>query len=330
MPLKLDSAIVKALGLDAATTTVASHGGSGFSTTAKITTTLNGEEKHFFMKTGQGQDSTTMFKGEHASLNAIHSSVPTLCPASFATGLLTSGSGSYLVTDFLDMSALPSRNRSSQSTSLAAKLAKLHTTPAPPPPGETSPAFGFPTITCCGSTEQENPFTASWVDFYANSRLRTILAACERNNGGDSELHGMVEKIATSVVPRLLGDGHLGGAEGVKPVVVHGDLWSGNKGSGKIGGKGDVEEVVFDPSACYAHSEYELGIMNMFGGFNGAFWKGYHELVPKTEPVAEYEDRVALYELYHHLNHHALFGGGYRGGAMSIMKKLCKKYGAGK
>lgn len=36
---------------------------------------------------------------------------------------------------------------------------------------------------------------------------------------------------------------------------------------------------------------------------------------------------MALYELYHHLNHHALFGGGYRGGAVSIMKGLLRKYG---
>lgn len=29
---------------------------------------------------------------------------------------------------------------------------------------------------------------------------------------------------------------------------------------------------------------------------------------------------------YHHLNHFAMFGGGYRGGAMSIMKRLISKY----
>lgn len=51
------------------------------------------------------------------------------------------------------------------------------------------------------------------------------------------------------------------------------------------------------------------------------------EYFHQTEPVAEYEDRVALYELYHHLNHHALFGGGYRSGAMSIMRNLVSKYG---
>lgn len=79
---------------------------------------------------------------------------------------------------------------------------------------------------------------------------------------------------------------------------MHGDLWSGNKGRARIGGDdGAVEDVVFDPSACYAHSEYELGIMRMFGGFGEGFFKEYHKLCPKTEPVEEYEDRVQLYEL---------------------------------
>ena len=91
----------------------------------------------------------------------------------------------------------------------------------------------------------------------------------------------------------------------------------------------EPEEVVFDPSACYAHSEFELGIMKMFGGFGGGFLSEYHKLVPKTEPVNEYEDRVQLYELYHHLNHFALFGGGYRSGAVSIMKGLVARYGSG-
>lgn len=74
-------------------------------------------------------------------------------------------------------------------------------------------------------------------------------------------------------------------------------LWSGNKGRGVIGQNGAIEEVVFDPSACYAHNEYELGIMRMFGGFNKGFMGEYHELCPKSEPIDEYDDRVSLYEL---------------------------------
>ena len=158
-----------------------------------------------------------------------------------------------------------------------------------------------------------------------------ILKKSERTNGKDPTLRSLVEKTVTETVPRLIGDKHLNGGKGVTPVVVHGDLWSGNKGRGRIGGQGAVEDVVFDPSACYAHSEYELGIMRMFGGFGGSFLKEYHQLCPKTEPVDEYEDRVNLYELYvefdqraiartklnesvryHHLNHHAIFGGKFQ------------------
>lgn len=113
----------------------------------------------------------------------------------------------------------------------------------------------------------------------------------------DTNLRSLVEKTIAETVPRLIGDKHLNNGKGITPVVVHGDLWSGNKGRGRIGGKGAVEDVVFDPSACYGHSEYELGIMRMFGGFGGSFLKEYHQICPKTEPVDEYEDRVNLYEL---------------------------------
>lgn len=64
MPLKLDPAIIKALSLDDAVTTIASHGGSGFSSTAKITTQVDGEEKLYFVKTGTGKDAKVMFAGE--------------------------------------------------------------------------------------------------------------------------------------------------------------------------------------------------------------------------------------------------------------------------
>lgn len=181
---------------------------------------------------------------------------------------------------------------------LAQKLAKLHTSPAPAPEGFSKPMFGFPVTTCCGDTPQDNSFKESWADFYANNRLRFILRRSERSNGKDAELRKLVEAIASTVVPRLLGDDHLNNGQRVTPVVVHGDLWSGNASSGSIGSDGDVQDVVYDPSACYAHSEYELGIMRMFGGFGGSFLREYHELCPRTEPVSEYEDRVALYELY--------------------------------
>jgi protein-ribulosamine 3-kinase len=199
------------------------------------------------------------------------------------------------------------------------------------PDGYDTPMFGFPATTCCGDTPQDNSYKSSWADFYANNRLQFILKRAEKAHGVDKEFHNLVETTAAKVVPRLLSDLHLNNGTPITPVVVHGDLWSGNASVGIIGSEsaGDAEDVVYDSSACYAHSEFELGIMKMFGGFGGSFLKEYHGLCPKTEPVEEYDDRVKLYELYHHLNHYAMFGGGYRGGAMSIMKNLVGKYGGG-
>ena len=329
--MKIDPAILRALSLSPSNATLSSHGGSGFTSTGRVDTTLpDGSKKSFFLKTGKGRDSAAMFAGEHASLNALHT-IPSLCPQSFAHGELDDGSGSFLATEFLDMSATQSATGNKErgsGLSLAQKLGKLHTTPAPIPAGHPKPVFGFPFSTCCGNTEQDNTWTESWAEFYAERRLRTILKQAEQTNGRDASLHTAVEKIAQEVVPRLIGNDHLNGGAGVTPVAVHGDLWSGNKGRGRIGGQSAVEDVVFDPSSCYAHNEYELGIMKMFGDFGRAFLQEYHNICPKTEPIEEYEDRVALYELYHHLNHYAIFGGGYKGGAMSIMRDLIRKYGS--
>ncbi|CAK3781432.1 Hypothetical predicted protein [Lecanosticta acicola] len=328
--MKLDPAVISLLNLDPETTSVSSAGGGGMSSasTSKISTTLpDGSKMNYFMKTGKGAAAEIMFKGEHASLNAIHDVVPTLCPKSFGHGKFEdSNNTSFLVTDYLDLSGRSS-SASSKGMALAQKLAKLHTTPAPIPQGYEKAQFGFPATTCCGDTPQDNTFTSSWADFFANHRLRSIMKQSQKSNGADIELSSLVEKTCTEVIPNLIGDHHLNNGKGVTPVVVHGDLWSGNASTGKLPGMQEPEELVYDSSACYAHSEFELGIMKMFGGFGGGFLKEYHDLVPKTEPKEEYEDRVRLYELYHHLNHHALFGGGYRGGAVSIMSSLIGKYG---
>jgi hypothetical protein len=65
MPAILDAAILKALSLDTSTTRIFPiSGGSGFTTVAKISTSIDGEKKAFFMKVGQGKEAELMFKGE--------------------------------------------------------------------------------------------------------------------------------------------------------------------------------------------------------------------------------------------------------------------------
>lgn len=314
---ELDSAIVSLLSLESAKTKVR-PGGSGSSSARTYRVSVDGGQD-YFVKTASGDHAQIMFAGEHASLNALANAVPGLAPRSHGHGKLQNQSGSFLVTDHIDMTGKHS------SQSLAHKLATLHTTPAPIPEGYDRPQFGFPVPTCCGDTVQPNTYSTSWAEFFANNRLRFITAESVANQGEDQELEDVVERVCT-VIPRLLGDDHLNNGKGVTPVVVHGDLWSGNKSTGKLAGMTEVEELVFDPSACYAHNEYDLGIMHMFGGFGGQFFSAYRKICPKTEPISEYDDRIALYHAYHHLNHYAMFGGGYRSSGLRLLKDVLRKY----
>lgn len=290
--------------------------GSGFTSTGAIRAQVPSdnettEERRYFVKTSaDGKAAEEMFRGEYESLNAIASSVPGFCPRALAWGPVEQDSAPktfFLATEFLDLSGAMGRSTGDETspTTLAHRLGKLHTTPAPPDPETGRRRFGFPVPTFCGDTRQPNRFRDSWAEFYAHERLLTILATSEERNGRDAGLRELVEDTAYRIVPRLLGDGHLGykaggEGEGIVPVVIHGDLWSGNADRGRIVGTGGDEkpgDVVYDPSACYGHSEFELGIMHMFGGFGSRFFDQYHRVVPKTEPVEEYDDRVRLYEL---------------------------------
>lgn len=74
MSFKVDPAILKALSLDPTTATISKHGGSGFAETFKISGTIDGEQKLFFVKTG-GRDSDRMLTGMLFGLVSIYTQV---------------------------------------------------------------------------------------------------------------------------------------------------------------------------------------------------------------------------------------------------------------
>lgn len=61
--MSVDPAIIEALQLDPANTKIASHGGAGFSSTFKLSSSIDGSPINYFVKTGTGKDSDVMFKG---------------------------------------------------------------------------------------------------------------------------------------------------------------------------------------------------------------------------------------------------------------------------
>jgi hypothetical protein len=63
MPPNVDPAILEALGLEATSSRLISHGGSGFSSTFKLIATKDGEDLAYFVKTNSGPEAEIMFQG---------------------------------------------------------------------------------------------------------------------------------------------------------------------------------------------------------------------------------------------------------------------------
>jgi fructosamine-3-kinase len=76
---------------------------------------------------------------------------------------------------------------------------------------------------------------------------------------------------------------------------------------------------LFDPACTFADREMEFGITTLFGGFPSRFWRAYEEAWPLSPG---WRDRNPLYQLYHLLNHHLIFGGHYGAEALAVARRL--------
>jgi fructosamine-3-kinase len=77
--------------------------------------------------------------------------------------------------------------------------------------------------------------------------------------------------------------------------------------------------ALIDLVCVYVDREMEFGITTLFGGFSRAFWSAYEEAWPLP---AGWRERNALYQLYHLLNHHLIFGGHYGSEALEVARRL--------
>ena len=197
----------------------------------------------------------------------------------------------YLVLEYLE------NNRSSFNVDekLGRGLAKIHQF--------MHSEFGFYKNNYCGATLQNNSYKINWAEFFRENRLHFLLNLIENKRPLPASEMVIYEKLLgriENLVPK----------ESV-PVLIHGDLWSGNY---MISEKGPA---LIDPASYYSDREMEFAIMTMFGGFSQRFYDAYNELNPMP---ADWKQRNSLYQLYHLLNHYYLFGGGYRNQAVQIAK----------
>ena len=199
----------------------------------------------------------------------------------------------WLALEWLDLGRCPA----GAERALGERLAALHR--------HTAPQHGWHRDNFIGRTPQPNGWHDDWVAFYGERRLAHQLRLA-RDNGFGGEL----QDLGARLIERL--PEFFDGYEPV-PSLIHGDLWGGNWSCC------DGEPVIYDPAVYYGDREAELAMTRLFGGFGGAFYAAYTEAWPLAPG---HERRDTLYRLYHVLNHANLFGGGYAGQALSLLRRL--------
>jgi fructosamine-3-kinase len=237
----------------------------------------------FFAKWGDALPDG-MFAAEADGLRALADAGTSLAiPCVVAVG------ATLLVTELLEPAPL-------DQAALGRGLAELHR--------HTSDAFGFRADTYCGATLQPNAPLDSWPRFYGARRLSPLLDLIETRRGLPAVERRVYERVIERL-PSLV-------ADGAPPALVHGDLWSGNALGSTRG------PALVDPACAYADRELELGMMTLFGGFDRHCFAAYEEAFPLP---AGWRERNGLYQLYHVLNHHALFGGHYAAQALALARR---------
>ncbi|MEM8873605.1 MAG: fructosamine kinase family protein [Planctomycetota bacterium] len=163
--------------------------------------------------------------------------------------------------------------------------------------------FGFDVDGALGSTPQSHSWCEDWVTFWRERRLRPMLELIH-----DAEVRRLGDQLDAKLDQLLAGGDHT-------PCLIHGDLWSGNLA------ESHGRPTTFDPAACYAGREADLGMLRWMGNLGPNFESAYADAFPLPPGSNR---RVQVYELHHHLNHLHLFGSGYRGGCLRLMSDILR------
>jgi fructosamine-3-kinase len=248
-----------------------------------------------FLKTGP-PEFLDIYSAEADGLRALADARAVRVPAVLGVG--QSGSDAYLALEWLDLGR-PGRE---VERLLGGQLALQHRS--------SSDRFGWHRDNMIGTTPQLNDRDDDWVRFFRDRRLLIQLQLAE-SNGFGGELLQQGARLAKNL------EQHFGGYK-PEPSLLHGDLWGGNWSSV------DGVPVIFDPAVYYGDRESDLAMTRLFGGFGSEFYRAYQEAWPLA---AGHEKRVALYQLYHVLNHLNMFGGSYLPRALGLIRELLRSAG---
>jgi protein-ribulosamine 3-kinase len=236
------------------------------------------------------------FEAEAAGLNELRSAKALRVPQ--VLGTVAADSHAILVLEWIKFS--DSRSAAAQ---FGERLAAQHRT--------VKPLFGWKRHNFIGSTPQVNFWSRNWINFWREYRLESQLALAEQKGADDrfiertALLSTLIEGFFVSYTPVAS--------------LLHGDLWRGNYGVDSTGAP-----VIFDPAVYYGDRECDIAMTRLFGEFSPDFYSAYISAWPLD---VGWQQRTALYNLYHVLNHFHLFGGGYLDQAERLVEKLLSDLG---
>ena len=194
----------------------------------------------------------------------------------------------YLILDYIE----PGTPTAKDWPVFGEQLAQLHQT--------TKTNFGYTTTNYIGELPQHNDTEVTAANFYIHQRLEPQLKLAQQKNYKLSSVEAFLLEIP-SLIPNR------------PPSLVHGDLWSGNYLFHSKKGF-----YLIDPAISYSLAEFDLAMMQLFGGFPSSVFEAYRNSVDASKLQLKHLDLFKLYYLLVHLN---LFGQSYFSACQNIINK---------
>ena len=244
-------------------------------------------------------DQVALFEEEAAALTALEETKTVLVPRPLGVGAYE-GQAVLLITALAPGApGAPGRSTEEAWRRFGAELAALHA-------ADAGQRYGFHIDNHLGTTYQPNAFCDDWVVFNARYRLG-FQVELGRQKGLLTEQEA---RRLETLIDRL--DEFIPAAP--RPSLLHGDLWSGNA-LPTTDERGEARIAVIDPASYVGDGWADIAMMKLFGGFSPSCFDAYARAVDDHDRL---EQRIAVYQLYHVLNHVNIFGRGYAGQAMAL------------